>query len=160
MSITEVAFAKTEKDGKALDPQIEEKIDKLWLPSSPFKLVDIFDTITINAKALIRQGIVSGRSIKPADAIHIATAQYVGVKAIHTYDRKMQNASSPCRLPLKSLAPINLRGIPVSDRSRSLYHSASALKQATAWRVPSRRGGDWRQLSSAMGQRSAKGQPG
>lgn len=77
LSITEVAFAKTEKDNKVLDPAVEEKIDKLWQPASPFKLVDVFDTITIEAKSLIRQSVAKGWSLKPADAIHIATAEHM-----------------------------------------------------------------------------------
>ena len=95
LSITEVAFAKAEKDNKSLDPDVEAKIDKLWQPSSPFKLCDVFDTITIDAKLLIRQSLVSGgRSLKPADAIHIATARHLSVNAIHTYDDTMLRAAS------------------------------------------------------------------
>lgn len=102
LSITEVAFAKAEKDGKALDPDIEAKIDKLWLPASPFTIVDIFETLTFGAKALIRQSLVSsGPTVKPADAIHIATAQHLGVNAIHTYDDKIQKCSSLVSFPIE-----------------------------------------------------------
>ena len=90
LSIAEVAFGKAEKDGAILDATIETKIDKLWLPSSPFKLVDAYSALMFEAKALMREvhG-CSNWSLKPADAIHIVTAQKLGVSTLHTYDERL-----------------------------------------------------------------------
>ena len=88
LSITEVAFAQAEKDIQFLDPAIEEKIDKLWFPPSPIKLVEIHTFITFKAKILIRNAVTRGWSLKPADAIHLATAQDADIFECHTYDNE------------------------------------------------------------------------
>jgi predicted nucleic acid-binding protein len=77
LSITEVAFAKSEKDGKALDKSIAKKIDKLWMPQSPFRIVDVYRSITKEAKDLVRSAMAAGIPIKPADAIHLTTAKRI-----------------------------------------------------------------------------------
>jgi predicted nucleic acid-binding protein len=90
VSIAEVAYGKTEKDGKALEPAVEKKISALWLPSSPFKLVDAFQGVMEDAKALMRRALASGgMSLKPLDAVHLATAKRLAVQAVHTYDDKL-----------------------------------------------------------------------
>jgi len=88
LSITEVAFGEIEKIGKVLTPESEEKIDRFWL-HSPVKLVDIHQQIAFDAKALIRETLPRGWSLKPADAIHLVTAKRMGVSEFHTYDDKL-----------------------------------------------------------------------
>ncbi len=88
LSITEVAFATTEKDSGVLDEQAEKAIEKLWLPPSPIKLVEVHGPILQDAKALMRDGITRGFALKPADAIHLATAKRLQVDRVHTYDPK------------------------------------------------------------------------
>ena len=92
-SITEVAFSPTEKDKKVLDRQVEEKIDSLWLPPSPIKLVDMYQIMAFEAKRLIREAITRGWSLKPVDAIHLATAKDIGVSEFHTYDESLYKFS-------------------------------------------------------------------
>jgi predicted nucleic acid-binding protein len=102
LSIAEVAYAYTEKDCKKLDEETEKKIDKFWLPPSPIKLVEIGEPVLWDAKALMRAAIVKGRSLKPADAIHLATANRLPVDTIHTYDRLLSHsdlAKCPIALP-------------------------------------------------------------
>jgi predicted nucleic acid-binding protein len=86
LSIVEVAFAQTEKQGRALDPAVEESIDALWEPGGPIKTVEFYDLIARGARSLIRRGIDQGwGNLKPIDAIHLATAKQMGVAAFHTY---------------------------------------------------------------------------
>ncbi len=41
VSITEVAFGSAERDQKALLPEAQARINTLWLPSSPIKLLHL-----------------------------------------------------------------------------------------------------------------------
>jgi predicted nucleic acid-binding protein len=86
LSITEVAFAESEKKDSILDDSIEEKINKLWQPPSPINLIEVDPFIVWDAKALIREAIKNGWGLKPADAIHLATAQRIQADYFHTYD--------------------------------------------------------------------------
>jgi predicted nucleic acid-binding protein len=90
VSITEVAFAKAEKDGKALDPKIEAEIDALWNDRSAVKLVEFNEIIARGARALLRRAIELGRPLKPMDAIHLATAQNRSVAEFHTTDEQLK----------------------------------------------------------------------
>ena len=89
LSMTEVAFAKAEKDGCVLDEDTEAKIDTLWHPESVIRTVEIHELITRNAKDLMRQMVPRGYSLKPGDAIHLVTAKYAKAVEFHTYDHKL-----------------------------------------------------------------------
>lgn len=92
LSIAEVAFAKIEQDGQLLDKEAEERIAKLWEPASPIELAEIHELIMHDAKELMRRAIAHTPekwSLKPADAIHLATADRLDVKEFHTYDDKL-----------------------------------------------------------------------
>jgi hypothetical protein len=54
LSITEVAYATSEKDNKALDPNAETKISKLWQVGSPIKIVEFYELIAMKAQHLMR----------------------------------------------------------------------------------------------------------
>jgi len=86
LSIVEVAWGKLEQDGKLLDPTTEQTINKLWDMGSPIEVVEFYELIAEDAKTLMRAGIPHGWSLKPADAIHIATADRLAVSEFHTYD--------------------------------------------------------------------------
>jgi predicted nucleic acid-binding protein len=87
LSVTEVAFAAQEKVGGVLDEATENRIKKLWLPPSPIKLVEYHLLIAERARELLRERITRGWSrLKPADAIHLATAESVGATHLHTYN--------------------------------------------------------------------------
>lgn len=80
LSIVEVAFAKAEKQSGALDPDVEASIDALWAHGGPIKTVEFYDLIALEARGLMRRGIEQGwGSLKPIDAIHLATAKQIGV---------------------------------------------------------------------------------
>lgn len=89
LSIVEVAFGLTEQQGRALDDDVEAKIDKLWLPESPVKTVEIYWHVTTDARKLIRDAMVNGWSLKPADATHLATARQMNAVEFHTYDDRL-----------------------------------------------------------------------
>lgn len=90
VSITEVAFAKAEKDGRALDSTIEAEIDALWNDRSAVKLVEFNEIIARGARNLIRRAVEQGRQLKPLDAIHLVTAQNRRVAEFHTTDDRLQ----------------------------------------------------------------------
>jgi len=91
-SVAEVAFAEHEKpSGENPKPKIDkfipDKINKLWHPDSIIKLVDVHHLITRNAKDLMRR--VHPLSLKPPDAIHLATAKMMGVSDYFCYDDRL-----------------------------------------------------------------------
>ena len=89
ISIVEVAFAKTEKDKKSLSPEIEKKINELWLPASPIKILDFYELIAKDSRDLIRLTIGKKYRVRPADAIHLTTAKKIGATEFHSYDKKL-----------------------------------------------------------------------
>lgn len=89
LSIVEVAYGLTEQQGKALDPEVEENIGKLWLPDSPVRLVEPYRNITNEARRFIREAMLKGWSLKAADAVHLATAACMEAVEFHTYDDKL-----------------------------------------------------------------------
>jgi predicted nucleic acid-binding protein len=95
LSIVEVAFGAEEELGGAMSPEIESAIDNLWIPPSPIRLVDFSPLLGRNARRLIRQARERGWSLKPADAIHLATAQQMAVKQFHTYERSKLDKYGP-----------------------------------------------------------------
>jgi len=100
LSEVEVAFAKAEQDKKALDSSIEKQIDKLWSDSETLKVVDYHHTIGIEARKMIRMGMEKGWQLKPMDAIHLATAKFLGVSEFHTYDKRLLKYSSEVGFPI------------------------------------------------------------
>lgn len=101
LSRVEVAFAQAEKDQQALDEATEAKIDNLWTPPSPIKTVEFYDLIGDGARALIRQGISQGwGSLKPIDAIHLATAQRLNVAELQTYCARLHKWSGKLGFPV------------------------------------------------------------
>ena len=95
LSQVEVAFAASEQMRKALDIQEEERIDSLWSDPDTIALVEYHDSIGRQARALMRDAITRGWSLKPLDAIHLATAQWLigvgfSVSEFHTYDSRLE----------------------------------------------------------------------
>ena len=90
---TEVAFGVTEQNNQALDDDVEQKIDSLWKDSSAVTLVEFYPAIALQARGLIRMNVEKGWSLKPFDAIHLATAQRLEVSEFHTTDTKLHRYS-------------------------------------------------------------------
>lgn len=85
-TIVEVAWAKHEKDGGRLDVQVEDDIASFWDEGSPVALVEFHDALAVAARELIRYAVSEKWSLKPFDAIHLATAAHYNASAFHTYD--------------------------------------------------------------------------
>ena len=90
----EVSFGATEQKNKALDDEIEGRIDKLWTAPGAFVTVAYHDGIGREARNLIRTAITNGWSLKPLDAIHLATIKWlirvgIQVKEFQTYDQAL-----------------------------------------------------------------------
>jgi predicted nucleic acid-binding protein len=101
LSRVEVACAASEKEQGTLDSAVEAEIDDLWRPGSPIKLVEFYDLIAQHARALMRQGIEQGwGALKPADAIHLATAQQMEAAEMHTYDERLLKWSGHAGFPV------------------------------------------------------------
>lgn len=100
MSEVEVAFAKAEQDKKAIDSDVERQIDALWDDSETLKVVEYHHTIGIEARKIIRMGMEKGWQLKPMDAIHLATAKFLGVSEFHTYDKRLLKYSSEVGFPI------------------------------------------------------------
>jgi predicted nucleic acid-binding protein len=89
LSIVEVAFAAAEQQSQVLSPESEERIQALWLPGSPIRLVEFYRLIGDDARSLIRLAISKQWRLKPMDAIHLATARRMEVDEFYTYDQRL-----------------------------------------------------------------------
>lgn len=87
LSIVEVAFGAEEEFGGNMSVEIEGAIEKLWASPSPIKMVDFSPLIGRVARRLIRQARERGWSLKPADAIHLGTAQQMVATRFHTFEK-------------------------------------------------------------------------
>jgi len=101
----EVAYDSAEKVGQTLDPDVEAKIDALWAPAAPIELVEFHDSIGARARDLIRFAVTQGWSLKPADAIHLATATFMQASEMFTYDTALPKYSE--QAGLKVCEPYN-----------------------------------------------------
>lgn len=91
LSQVEVAFAASERRQQQLSTEVEDQISALWEDSESVVSVEYQEAIGAIAKDLIRDAIAKGWSLKPLDAIHLATAKWlldVGItlSEFHTYD--------------------------------------------------------------------------
>jgi predicted nucleic acid-binding protein len=112
LSEVEVSHAKSEQDKKALDADIERKIDNLWADRDTLKVVEYHHTIGIEARNYIRLGIEKGWQLKPLDAIHLATARCWQVLEFHTYDKRLLKYSNDVGFLIMNPHIISPRMIP------------------------------------------------
>jgi predicted nucleic acid-binding protein len=87
--MTEVAYAATEKDARKLDDAVERAIDELFGDRDVIRVVEYHELIAREARRKIRQAITNGWSLKPMDAIHLATATRVSADELQTYDEPL-----------------------------------------------------------------------
>jgi predicted nucleic acid-binding protein len=83
MTIVEVAFAASEKAGRALSDEEEARIDDLI---STVHLVEFHDGIAREARRLRRVAMTKHLKLRTMDAIHLATAKLSGCTELHTYN--------------------------------------------------------------------------
>jgi predicted nucleic acid-binding protein len=106
ISITEVAFAKAEQDGAALLAEEEEKIKKLWEIGSPIETIEYYELLAEDARALMRAGVPLGFSLKPLDALHLATADRLKVRDFHTYDPGLAKYAALTKTKFAIIEPV------------------------------------------------------
>jgi predicted nucleic acid-binding protein len=99
VSIVEVARGAQEQAGQ-VDAAVAAKIDALWKPPSPVKLVEFHIVIASAARNLIRVGISHGWSLKPMDAIHLATAANIDAGELLTYDAALEKYADLISVPI------------------------------------------------------------
>ncbi len=94
VSVVEVAFGAAEQIQSSLSEEMEARINKLWEPASPLLMADFHILIAEAAKGMMRSGVPEGWSLKPMDAVHLATAQRLEVDEFHTYDGPLKKWAS------------------------------------------------------------------
>ena len=99
VSIVEVARGAQEQANQ-IDATVAAKIDALWTPPSPVKLVEFHLAIASAARNLIRVGVSYGWSLKPMDAIHLATAANVDAGEVLTYDAALEKYADLISVPI------------------------------------------------------------
>ena len=110
ISKVEVAFAQSEYQGGQPDRTVEEAIDALWTDRSAVTIIEFHDLIALEARGLVRSGLHRERSLKPMDAIHLATAKWFGVDEFHTYDKRLikEGLSAHLGFPIENPAVTGL----------------------------------------------------
>ena len=93
LSRVEVAFSTSEQNKQSLDAQTEARIDNLW-DDYVVTMVDFHIGIAGQARSLMRHAIENGWQMKPYDAVHLATAQWLSENGIridefHTFDDRL-----------------------------------------------------------------------
>lgn len=89
ISKVEVAYAASEQSPGSPSSEQEAKIDILWADTSVIELVEFNNEIANFARKLIREAMRQSFSLQGMDAIHLASAEWVGVGEFHTYDKKL-----------------------------------------------------------------------
>lgn len=89
LSVTEVAFALREQRSSALSSAFEARLDALWSDVDSVHLASFDVAIARLARTLIRAAVGDGRSLKPIDAVHLATASSVGAEFLLTTDQRL-----------------------------------------------------------------------
>lgn len=82
----EVAWVAHEKTNQALSTEDEDRISEFWANSNVIELIEFNDEIATIARNLMRFGMLQGWKLRTNDAIHLASAQWVGAYEIHTYN--------------------------------------------------------------------------
>jgi len=102
LSKVEVAWVASEKEKRALSTEDEARIDAFWNDPSIIEMVDLNEEITHIARSLLRRSMSRGwDGLKPNDAIHLATAEWVGAAEVHTFDTRLFRYSELIGLDIK-----------------------------------------------------------
>lgn len=109
ISLTEVAYAAYEKELGRLDATAEAAIDALFDDRSVVALVEYHEFVARQARGLMREAIAQGWSLRPADAIHLASAKVGEATRVHTYDERLFRFGVLLDIPVERPSGANLR---------------------------------------------------
>lgn len=90
LSIVEVAYGASEKNQQQLDDDVEDAIDELWQAGSPILLIEPSVVVMRTARQLVRRAVADGRSLKPPDSVHLATATF-HPETTHVFTYEVEN---------------------------------------------------------------------
>jgi predicted nucleic acid-binding protein len=82
----EVSYYQDELSNKQLSPDTEELSDFFWNDRTVMRFVDLTSEIARRARHLKRVIYSQGHKLETPDAIHLASAGFVGVAEMHSYD--------------------------------------------------------------------------
>jgi len=88
ISKVEVAWVAQEKLNRILTDEEEKRIDEMWDNDDIFEMIEFNNEIALMARKLMRAGLQRGWKLRTNDAIHLASAQWVGAAELQTYDVK------------------------------------------------------------------------
>jgi predicted nucleic acid-binding protein len=111
-SLVEVAYVDSEKKSARLAPDTLERIDALWMDNNLLEIDEYSEVIARAARSMMRSAILKQRSLKPSDAVHLATAAHRGVQEFFTYDRQLLNLSIDLPFTIKEPYVIQPRLLP------------------------------------------------
>src|SRR5680860_402336 len=84
LTITEVAFIRNDDGLPQLTNEQLKIIDDFWNYPSGIVLIEFHQLIARQAREFIRDAQRESRSLKPADAVHLASALSVNARELHT----------------------------------------------------------------------------
>lgn len=89
IALAEVSFLTEERDPKSFQPDTARIIEDFWRDESLLSIVELNQEIAIAAQRVQRLARSEARKpMKPMDALHLATAKWVGAHEFFTYNRK------------------------------------------------------------------------
>ncbi len=93
-SMVEVAHVADEKTKSRLDPKVEALIDEMWAMDKIVKIIDNGPHIATIARTLVRDGIPHKWTLRPKDAIHLASAHWYNknvhrIEEVNLYDKAL-----------------------------------------------------------------------
>ena len=108
ISLTEVAYAAYEKEEGQIDAAVEAAIDALFEDRSVVALVEYHELVARQARGLMRAAIAQGWSLRPVDAIHLASAKVGEASKVQTYDERLFKFSVLLDIPVEQPSGANL----------------------------------------------------
>ena len=85
-TIAEVVYVRAGSAEATDDQEMDDVMDFLWRDSSLLRFADLTQGLAQHARQLQRVAYRQGRTLDPDDAIHVATASWLQVPEMHTYD--------------------------------------------------------------------------
>lgn len=109
ISLTEVAYTASERKGAALSQEDEGAIDALLANRTAVLMIEFNEGVARRARSLMRDAISPGWSLRPMDAIHLASAQAAQARGVHTYDERLYKFHALVGMPIEAPAGVNLK---------------------------------------------------